>query len=216
MTADEVATVAMTTNVDDDNTPAPENIPRPNDQPTNGFFGGWGHDGVCKRRRLNGDKSNARIKNFPEIVTPTMLQIFEIFFPMGYVKEVILPETNKELSPPLSYGGFLIWLGLWFLMFTTHFDLCRGFWSTKTIDMFEGTQMRLGEYMSHKIFEAITSALKYTYKPPPTYKYGFWEVRRLIDKWNKKMEKKSTPDWVSFLDKSMSKCLNEYTCPGFM
>ena len=74
-----------------------------------------------------------------------MLQIFEIFFSMGYVKEVMLPETNKELSPPILYGEFLRWLGLWFLMATTHFELRCDFWSTKTIDIFEGTQMQLGE-----------------------------------------------------------------------
>ena len=49
--------------------------------------------------------------------------------------------------------------------------------------------MRLGEYTSHTIFEAITSALKYTYKPPPTYKYGFWEVIRLIGEWKANMKK---------------------------
>ena len=65
-------------------------------------------------------------------------------------------------------------MGLWFLMFTTHFDSRRDFWSTKTIDMFEGTQMQLGGYMSRTIFEAITSALKYTDKTPPTYKDFFW------------------------------------------
>ena len=58
--------------------------------------------------------------------------------------------------------------------------------------------------------------LKYTDKPPPTYKDGFWEVRRLIDEWNASMDKHFTPDWVSCLDNSMSKCLNEYTCPVFM
>ena len=70
--------------------------------------------------------------------------------------------------------------------------------------------------MSRTIFEAITSALKYTYKPPPTYKDGFWEVRRLIDECNANVDKKIALDWVSCLDKSMSKWLNEYTCPVFM
>ena len=130
-----------------------------------------------------------------------MLQIFEIFFPVGYVKEVMLPETNKELSPPLSYGEFLIWLGLWFLLATTHFDSRRDSRSTKTIDMFEGTQIRLGEYMLRTIFEAITSSLKYTDKPPHTYKDGLWEVRRLVDEWNANMEKNSRqlgcPVWMS-------------------
>ena len=38
-TANEVATVAMTTNFDDDNTPSPKNTPQPNIQTTNGVFG---------------------------------------------------------------------------------------------------------------------------------------------------------------------------------
>ena len=80
--------------------------------PTNDIFGEWGYYGVCERHHLNGDESNARIKNFPAIATPMMLQIFEIFFPVGYVKEVMLPDTNKELSYPLSYREFLRWLGL--------------------------------------------------------------------------------------------------------
>ena len=70
-----------------------------------------------------------------------MLQISEIFFPVGYVKYVMLTETNKELSSPLFNGKFLRCLVLWFPMATTHFDSRRDFWSTKTIDMFEGTQI---------------------------------------------------------------------------
>ena len=127
MTADEVATAAMTMNVDNDHALAPENIHQPNEQPTNFIFGEWGHDGVCERCCLNGDESNARINNFPAIATPTMLQIFDIFFPVGYVKEFMLPETNKEMSPTLLYGDLPRWLGLWFLMATTHFDSKRDF-----------------------------------------------------------------------------------------
>ena len=56
-----------------------------------------------------------------------MLQIFDIFFPVGYVKEFMLPETNKEMSPTLLYGDLPRWLGLWFLMATTHFDSKRDF-----------------------------------------------------------------------------------------
>ena len=100
-------------------------------------------------------------------------------------------------------------MGLWFLMATTHFDSRRYFWSKKTIGMFEGTHMRLGEYMSCTRFEAITSALNYTDKNRTTYKDGFWEVRRLIDEWNANMDKHFTPAWVLCLDGSISKWLNE-------
>ena len=82
--------------------------------------------------------------------------------------------------------------------------------------MFEGTQMQLGEYMLRTKFGAITSALNYTDKNLTTYKDGFWEVRRLIDEWNANMDKHFTPAWVLCLDGSISKWLNEYTCPRFM
>ena len=94
MTANKVATVATTTNFDDNNAPAHESIPQPNEQHTNGIIGEWGHVGICERRCLNSNESNARIHNFPEIATPTMLQIFEIFIPVGYVKEVMLPDMQ--------------------------------------------------------------------------------------------------------------------------
>ena len=76
--------------------------------------------------------------------------------------------------------------------------------------------MKIGEYMSRTRFEAIILALKYTDKPPSNYKDGFWEVIRLIDEWKSNMDKHFTPYWLSCMDESMSKWLNEYTCPGFM
>lgn len=39
MTADQVATIATAISVDDDNTPAPENVPQANEQPTASIFG---------------------------------------------------------------------------------------------------------------------------------------------------------------------------------
>ena len=77
-----------------------------------------------------------------------------------------MSEMNKELSYLFLYGKFLPWLGLWFLMDLTHFDLRRDFLYTKTIDVLEGNQMQIGEYMSRTRIEDITSALKYTDKPP--------------------------------------------------
>ena len=70
--------------------------------------------------------------------------------------------------------------------------------------------------MSRTRFKAFTSALNYKYKPPPTYKDGFWEVRRLIDEWNANMEKKTTTAWVSCLGESIFKWLNYYMHPDFM
>ena len=51
---------------------------------------------------------------------------------------------------------------------------------------------------------------------PPAYVDRFWEVRQLIDAWNANMPHNVSPSWINAIDKSMSKWVSEYTCPGFM
>ena len=38
----------------------------------------------------------------------------------------------------------------------------------------------------------------------------------MLDCWNKNMAKMFVPSWMNCIDESMSKWVNEYTCPGFM
>ena len=38
----------------------------------------------------------------------------------------------------------------------------------------------------------------------------------MLDCWNKNMAKMLLPSWMNCIDESMSKWVNEYTCPGFM
>ena len=38
----------------------------------------------------------------------------------------------------------------------------------------------------------------------------------MLDCWNKIMAKMFLPSWMNCIDESMSKWVNEYTCPGFM
>ena len=82
--------------------------------------------------------------------------------------------------------------------------------------MYEGAPFRLGDYMTRTRFEEILSSLRYTDESPPTLLDRFWEVRRLIVAWNKNMDDNFIPSWINAIDESMSKWLNEYTCPGFM
>ena len=203
--------------IDDDNEPAPENIPPAAASAQSDIFKGWEHDGVCHRRRLNPNNSRASLKNFPRDVVPNRVQLFEHFFPKEYVKEVIIPETNKHLGDnPLTFGEFLRFVGIFFLMATTSFENRRDFWSTSTISMFKGAPFRFNELMSRYRFDAIVAALRLTSSQPPAYKDRFWEVRDLIAAWNKNMDSNFNPSWISCLDESMSKWVNEYTCPGFI
>ena len=90
------------------------------------------------------------------------------------------------------------------------------FWSLKKIDMFDGSGFHLTELMSGNHFEAILSVLSYVDHDPPVLLDHFWEVRWLIDAWNQNIAENFLASWINVIDKSMSKWVNEYTCPGFM
>jgi len=93
----------------------------------------------------------------------------------------MLVAMNDELEEKVSYGEFLKWLGLWFIMAMTHFNACHDFWLTQPIKMLSGTPYQFNDIMSRNQFETILSALKFTDQALPAYKDRFWEVRQMID-----------------------------------
>ena len=139
-----------------------------------------------------------------------------MMFPKEFIEVIIIKETNKKLDDKIIYGEFVVWLGLWFFMGTTHFGDRREFWSTKSIDAFEGVPFRFNDYMSRNRFETILAALTITDRKAPSYIDRFWEIRQLIGEWNANMQTKFSPSWISCLDESISKWLGKYTCLGFM
>ena len=215
-TADLLTALSGVVDVDDDNEPAPENIPTTSTSPTV-LSNEWGHSGICFRRQNS-------IANTPaKLVIPVdttrddiNLQLFERLFPKKFVEDVMIPGMNKSLVPPISYGELLCWTGLWISMSTVDGSDRQSFWSMKEPNKFEGAPFRLNEYMSRKRFEEILGAITYTTNNPPAMLDRFWEVRGLIDAWNSNMEENFIPSWMNTIDESMSKWVNEYTCPGFM
>jgi len=95
--------------IEDDNTPAPENIPTNNNNlPV--YDNNWHHNGSCFCCILDADNVNATIKNWPRHVIPTDLQLFEHLFPCAFVKTVMLPKMNAKMpagAPQLQYGELL-------------------------------------------------------------------------------------------------------------
>ena len=211
-----IAELSVTVDIDDDNEPAPENLPTPSDNINASIFEEWGHNGVCYRRITGSFQQNPRLPNIIPVEIPSIWTIFEQFFPVSYIKEVMIPETNVFLDPPVTYGEFCLFLGLWMLMCTTHFDSRRDFWSSAPPDDFSGMRLRLGGYMSGNRFNDLCQCLFLTNHAPPSYKDPFWEVRQFMKAWNDNMSKNFMPGWVNCLDESISKWLGQYTCPGFM
>lgn len=214
---EDVQQLQGTVEIDDDNLPAPENIPTPlvNDNACI-YDTNWGHSGICSRK-MNGATDTKPTLNFPTSYSPTLVDLFDLLFPKAHVENVILKQTNKELKlGPLSYGEFLRWIGLWLLMSTIQGPERHDFWKTNDIDVHDGAPFRLNNLMSRNRFDEILAALTLTDIPPPQYKDRFHYVRQLIDAWNKNINENFKAGWATCLDESMSTWTNQFTCPGFM
>jgi len=103
----ELADLCGVVDIDNDNTPAPENLPTNNNNlPI--YDNNWHHDGSCFRRVLDANNVNATIKNWPRDVIPTDLQLFEHLFPCAFVKTAMLPKMNATM-PASRSSSVAIW-----------------------------------------------------------------------------------------------------------
>lgn len=116
------------------------------------IFQAWGHSGICYRHQTNAQKTSPDI-DFPSEVTPTLQQLFEMFFYKDFLVDVLLHNLNPAISPQVTLGELLRWIGLWFLMATQEGADRRSFWSTSPPDPFSQANFRLHEYMSQNRFE---------------------------------------------------------------
>lgn len=89
--------------VDDDNGPAPENIPaqrQRNNKNNNTIPDGrvWGWAGIDYRKQANGHETTARINGLSGIALAesTMLTMFLLFFHRKFMETVLIIETNKR------------------------------------------------------------------------------------------------------------------------
>ena len=211
--------------VDDDNDPAPENIPttrgeeeRISDENVGAKFE-W--DGICARRQNNSQPSRPKLLGLSEETADgfTPASMFLLLFPMAWLTETMLVATNTNLvdgKEKLTLGEFLRFLGLWFFMSTTGGFSRRDYWSQCEINVVNGAPYRLNQWMHRDRFNDILSALAFTNENPPTWKDKFWEVRQMIAAWNTHMTEIFQSSWVSCLDESMSIWSNRWTCPGWM
>jgi hypothetical protein len=209
-------------NVDDDNDPAPENVPVQNEPNNTGFdptrvqYHDWNSKHFCNRRHYFNHFENASIKPNQKPLDNARIDWFLRCIPSKYIQDVVLTETNKKLGRPMDYPELLRFLGLLFLMSTARVGCSIRSWFEETEpSKFEGAPFRLQEFMSRTWFEEILRSLTYTNVQKPTYKDKFWQVRQMILSWNENMNEFFCPSWVSCLDESMSIWTNRWTCPGW-
>jgi hypothetical protein len=132
--------------VDDDNEPAPENIPTSNDSGADDIYRPWGSEPLDTRRVAGvRDVQSSLVSADPSM--HTVLGFFLHFLPMQYFKTTILQATNENLLDPLTSGEFLWFKLILFLFATTQGAPRRMFWSNDTPEIFCGAPFCLHAYM---------------------------------------------------------------------
>jgi hypothetical protein len=111
--------------VDDDNGPAPENIPAAGariDNTTNLHWQEWGWGGTCHRKTKHHTNVSSQILNHSrsDLCNQTKLDMFLLFFPLDYTENVSVKQTShtlvgRQAYNPLSMGEFVRFLGCIFL-----------------------------------------------------------------------------------------------------
>ena len=237
-TRDDISALrAQNISVDDDNDPAPENVP---DSAPGGSAGGrsrsansaaaparpkigdvwnWCAPNVCPRRAQGVTDAGARFSNhsWDTISNMTPLQVFFLCYPQKYLTEVVIPATNSNLTlGPTNLSEIISFFGcIFFMSCFQGVEERRDWWSKTPPSMESGAPFRLNEYMSRDRFEDIIQGLRYTTAEPPAYRDKFYEVREMWEYWNAHYHQEYVPSYLSCLDESVSEWLNQYG-PGWM
>lgn len=205
--------------VDDDNEPAPENIPDAN-AANEGLYEtqSWGLDSHVDQMASNGFSKPPGFHHGFNPKTASYFDLFKVFFPWVWFSTVLLPMTNANAKTAISLGELIRYLGLWIRMSSVGGGFSKeDFWTPGAYDEENNPcPYNFRKYMSLKRFDQITAALMFTDRPKPTFVDRFWQVRQMIEEWNKNMADKFYAGWAICLDESMSIWHNRWTCPGWV
>ncbi len=210
--------------MDDDNKPAPKNVPTAGNVTSNNELNDgqvWGYDGLDQRAATGAMDYEPAFQNNWNLVGKSAFDLFKKLWPYQFFIKVIVEQTSQALVaqnlPALSEGELLRYLGIWLLMATCSGWNQRDFWDChEPSERRNACPYRLGKYMTKNRFDNITRELRFTKANKPTFVDRIWEVRQLIDEWNKNMASIFIPSWILCLDESMSIWFSMFTCPGWV
>ena len=168
--------------VDDDNDPAPENIPHhdivnpttkeaanatPATHPSSLFAEHkqeWGHHPVDQRRVYICQNVQPSVPGIPTQM-PIMSQlpksfIFLLFFGQSIFDSLIIPATNESLREDklkeTTMGEFMRWIGIWFFLATTSGHRRKDYWSNLPPNLEDSLPpYRFHHWMTKQRFDSI-------------------------------------------------------------
>ncbi|MBM4179814.1 MAG: hypothetical protein FJ211_10875, partial [Ignavibacteria bacterium] len=214
--------------VDDDNDPAPENVPQLWDAPRltdAGLYEGqrWGWNGIDRRVTEGGNYNGPSFANGWTPIGKTYMEIFLHLFPVVWLTDVLIRRTNvgviNAASKPFTFGECLRFIGMRLLMASSPGWSVDDYWcydNTPRDQTTDPCPYNFRDLMGKKRFHVIGRNLAFTDVPPPTYVDRFWQIRQMIHAWNEHMANIFLAAWIVCLDESMSIWHTRWTCPGWV
>ncbi len=125
--------------VDDDNKPAPENVPDSQVVFSRLFDSqSWGYDGIDRRRASVPIDNQPTFQGGWTAKNKILMEVFLKMLPYNFFKTVVLEKTSSALVEnkflALGEGEFLRYISIWLLMLTCSGWSRNDFWSTAKFD----------------------------------------------------------------------------------
>ena len=123
--------------VDNDNNPAPENVPTaPTPSTTSCIYLDWESNKLNPRRSNYLRKYKAVLRGFG-MATKNILKVhFLHFLPVDFIKEVLPEKMSQLIAPPCLFPDLIRFLALMLLIGTPQGSSRREFWLTEDVDIF--------------------------------------------------------------------------------
>ena len=122
-----------------------------------------------------------RLHSWPKFSKMTEQSLFRIAFPDQWVRGVLIPWTNEEITgDDINLQEFYVYLGCQFLM--ACFEVISDqilWWYPKLVSIQEGAPLRLQKYMSLRQLISINSAMRFKTNPPLSFLDRFHDVRQM-------------------------------------
>lgn len=149
------------------------------------------------------------------------LKYFLTGMPVAHIITVVLPATNAHLTKcpshnaALTFGEFLRWLGVAMITATATGFKRQEYWIPSEDDLDGRPFITM---MPHKRFENILSCLRLededVLRAGPEDKFA--RVRQFIAAWNRNMDERFRPSYLTCLDESMVAWMEKLSCPGWV
>ena len=186
--------------VDEDTNPAPENVMQSDGVlPTPLTFGFNGVDTWGQSGKFPVGRAKLKTTPTPRIQHMPCLKFFIELYLMEYIKDLLIPDTNKRLNSAMNLSEYFCVIGCRLIIACYVGHSARDLFLKDPITPQKGAPIRLNHIIYGKRLEKITHVMSYTNISITEFNDPFLKQRQMQEGWNKNVESHFDPSWVTVL-----------------